>query len=372
MSWLTDCVHTDCRHYIGEKPCKFKEFCPKCVHYDPMGKRILIIKLGAAGDALRTTPILRTFRELHGRCHVTWVTDQISYPLLQNNSLIDKLLILDYKTALYLAPQKFDIVYSVDKEPHALGLAMQVNSDLKLGFRLTEQGTMSVFNDEGAYPLWLGLSDPLKFKRNARTYQDVTFEMLRLPWKEQRYILEPTAEERAAARDKLAEIGGNNKPLIGLNTGAGPVFATKKWDEEKYVELARLLKENLDCTVLIMGGPAERERNDRVLAELGDLAVDAGCNNPLRVFAAMIAELDCLVTVDTMAMHLALAAEIPVVALFGPTAHAEVTMYGKGEKLIGVADCAPCYKAVCKEASPYVCMKSIEVQQVYEAVRRWL
>lgn len=34
----------NCRHYLGDRPCKFKCAC-RCEHFEPMGCRILIIKL---------------------------------------------------------------------------------------------------------------------------------------------------------------------------------------------------------------------------------------------------------------------------------------------------------------------------------------
>jgi ADP-heptose:LPS heptosyltransferase len=370
MSWLKDSIKTDCRHYIGEKPCKYRRLCPSCNYYSPMGKRILIIKLGAAGDALRTTPILRTLAKKHGRHHVTWVTDRISHGLLENNPYIDRLMLLERETWMILAAQKFDRLYSVDKALPAAALASVVRADEKLGFFLNDHGALDVFDDAGAYSLWLGINDPLKFRKNEKTYQEITFEMLGLPWNQERYVFEMTDEQKKSAKDKLAQIGAAKSPLIGLNTGAGTVFPTKKWPIEEFIELAEKLIEEIGGTVLIMGGPEEVERNAEILAALEGKALDAGCDNSLGVFAAMVAELDCLITADSLAMHLAIAAEVPTVALFGPTTPVEVTLYGKGEKIWGNPDCAPCYKAVCKESEPFACMKSILVEQVFDAVKK--
>lgn len=372
MSWILDSIQTDCRYYIGEKPCKYNALCQSCTNYSPMGKRILVIKLGAAGDALRTTAILRAFAEVHGRCHVTWVTDKISYELLKNNPFIDRLILFDEHADLLVAASKFDVVYSADKYLPAVALAKLVKADRKFGFTLDDHGSLTVFTPPGTYCLLLGLSDPLKFRRNTRTYQDFTFEMLELPWKNQQYVFELTQDEHEKARQKFEALGVTKKPVIGLNTGSGSIFATKKWPAARFVELAKRLKEQMDCTIMIMGGPAERERNNAILTDLGAPAVDAGCDNPVRVFAAMVAELDCLVTADTLAMHLGIAGQVPTIALFGPTAHAEVTLYGHGEKLVGEMDCAPCYKAVCKIDDDRACMKKIEVDQVFQAVLKAL
>ncbi len=372
MTRLLDKIRIDCRYYIGEKPCKFGKECHSCDKYDPMGNTILIIKLGAAGDALRTTPILKAIKEKYGCCHITWVTDQVSYRLLANNSLIDKLMLLDFETVMEITARKFDALYSGDKATGAISMAAIVKADEKFGFTLSKEGALTVFNKEGAEALYLGISDPFKFRQNKKTYQQTLFEMFKLPWNDQKYILEIVESEKEAAKKKLKDMGAIKGPLVGLNTGAGTVFATKKWPKENFVKLANKFKERNSATLLIMGGPGEVERNREIMKELGTLAIDSGCDNPVMVFAAMTGSLDALVTSDTLAMHLAIACEVPVVALFGPTTDVEVSLYGKGVKLVGKPDCAPCYKAVCKEEEQYACMKEIGVEKVLEALENIL
>ena len=372
MSWIHQSIKTDCRYYVGEKPCKFKVNCVNCTHYSPMGKRILVIKLGAAGDALRTTPILRTFQEKFGRHHVTWVTDAVSYELLKGNPFIDSLLLLTEETARSLSFQKFDILYSVDKALPASSLASFIHAEKKCGFYINQNGSLDVFDEKGAYALLLGIDDPLKFERNKKTYQEITFDMLDLPWQGQEYIFTLLESERKLAADKLKSMDAVKRPLIGLNTGAGEIFATKKWPAENFVELARLINEKFNCTLLIMGGPGETEINQRILFETGPTAIDVGCDNPVRIFAGMVADLDVLVTADTLAMHLGIAAKVPTVALFGPTAHAEVSLYDRGEKLEGKTDCSPCYRSECNQEQVDACMKAITPQQVLDALEKLL
>jgi hypothetical protein len=49
---------TDCRFFEGDRPCIHKRECPGCPLFEPAGRRILLLKLGALGDVLRTTPLL--------------------------------------------------------------------------------------------------------------------------------------------------------------------------------------------------------------------------------------------------------------------------------------------------------------------------
>lgn len=74
----------DCRYFLGDRPCKFKRSCPGCKEYSPMGQRILIVKLAASGDVLRTTPLLSGLKRAHPQSHITWVVDKEVYPLLKN------------------------------------------------------------------------------------------------------------------------------------------------------------------------------------------------------------------------------------------------------------------------------------------------
>ena len=67
MSQLSDTVvHPDCRHFRGDLPCRPNKtddyVCDGCPVYAPVTQRILIIKLGAIGDVIRTTPLLRRLR----------------------------------------------------------------------------------------------------------------------------------------------------------------------------------------------------------------------------------------------------------------------------------------------------------------------
>ena len=71
-------VRRDCKFFKGYIPCTPNKQdgseCLDCSHYQPIGKRILIIKLGALGDVIRTTPLLHRFRTKYPDCHITWLT----------------------------------------------------------------------------------------------------------------------------------------------------------------------------------------------------------------------------------------------------------------------------------------------------------
>ncbi len=357
----------DCRYFNGEKPCKWK--CEGgCQHFEPFHTRILVIKLGATGDVLRTTPLLRAIKAKFPLSHITWLVEPISAPLLKNNPLIDKILVPSFDTLARLQVEKYDVLYCLDKVDAATAVAMQVQAKEKWGFGMSDDGNLSIFNPEAEEALILGLSDEFKFRQNQKPYQQIVFEAVGFPFNRERYVLElePTAKEWA---QQWAETHGlNGQKVIGLNTGAGTGFAGKAWRTHSWAELARCIKTGLGARVVLLGGPSEREKNREIAAFASDAAVDSGTDNTLPNFCALVNLCDAVVTGDTTGMHIAIALEKPVVVLFGSTCPQEIDLYGKGEKLVAEVDCAPCYLKKCPIGE--ICMDTITVDEVFMALQR--
>jgi len=365
-------VQYDCRHFLGHKPCTFRRECDGCPYYSPFGVRILIVKLAALGDVLRTTPLLRGLRLAHPRCHVTWLTEPGAASMLQGIPGIDRLVPYSAESALQLECETFDHLYCFDKEPRAAAAAMRIRATHKVGFGMTPYGNVMPLNPESEYTFELGINDPLKFRSNRKTYPELIFECAGIPYTEpQEYLLPDLSEEIASACETLVQRGVRPEQLkIGLNTGAGRVFATKKWTEEGYVQLANRLSEELDAAVLLLGGPEEVERNARIEAATRHQVIPTGHDNPIRSFAGIVGNCDLLVTGDTLAMHIAIGLRVPVLAIIGSTCHQEIELYGRGDKIVSDFECSPCYLSCCPKE--ITCMEAIQADQVYEKLVRIL
>lgn len=360
----------DCRHFIGEKPCKFGRPCEDCPHYDPVSANVLVIKLAASGDVLRTTCILPGLRRAHPGCRVTWVVDGGSLELLRGNPMIDRALPYDASVLARCQVEEFDLVVCLDKDVRATALATLARAKKKVGFGLHPTGSIFPMNRASEYAFELGINDRLKFVENEKSYQRIVYECIEVPYEGESYVFELFDEERRYAADHLASLGLRpGAPVAGLNTGAGKVFATKKWQAERFAALARRLAD-AGVTPLLLGGPEEVERNRALARELGGRALDAGTHHTMRRFAAILERCDAVVTGDTLALHLAVAVGSPVVALFGATCPQEVDLFGRGEKIYHPVHCSPCYKSAC----PYnlECMSAIEPEEVFAAAMRVL
>lgn len=358
-------IHYDCRYFLGHKPCRFRRECNGCPHYSPFGKRILIVKLAALGDVLRTTPLLRGLRAKNQVCHITWLTEPSVVPILNGIPEIDRLLPYTQESILQLEMESFDEVYCFDKEPKASALAMKIRAERKIGFGMSPFGSVICLNKESEYTYELGINDRLKFHLNTKTYPELIFECAGIPYPgPTEYILPDLSTEIKQATARLLAQGIHPGDLkIGLNTGAGDVFATKKWPEESYARLAERLAKELSAKILLLGGPAEVERNKRIATAAHTNILNTGNDNPIREFAGIVGNCDLLVTGDTLAMHIAIGLEIPVLVLLGPTCHQEIELYGRGARVVSDLECSPCYLSVCPKK--VTCMDAISADTVF-------
>jgi heptosyltransferase-2 len=111
-----------------------------CDHYQRVEERILIIKLDAIGDVLRTTALLPALAEAHPRASITWITRREARPLLQGNPYISEILDYGEDALLQLRVRAFDRVINLDAGKTSAALASAANASRKDGFILDARG----------------------------------------------------------------------------------------------------------------------------------------------------------------------------------------------------------------------------------------
>ncbi len=346
-------IHTDCRKYRGDIPCRPHKaegvHCDGCPHYDPISGKILIIKLGAIGDVIRTTPLLRKLREVHPKAVLHWLTKT---PDAVPASLVDR--IFQYRTedveTIKAAP--YDILFNLDKDLDACALANAVQAKEKKGFILKDGHCWPV--DEAARRKWItGLFDD-ENRKNLKSYPQELFEICGFEFRGEEYVMEFGAK-------KSWRLPGQ-KPVIGLNTGCGARWKTRLWPDAHWVSLARKLA-RAKYTVLFLGGEQEHEKN-RKLARLSG-ALYKG-HFPLPEFADLMNQCDLVVTAVTMALHIAVGLKKKVVLfnnIFNPH---EFELYGRGVIMEPGRECQGCFMNDC----PEICMGMIKPEAVFEKIIR--
>lgn len=335
--------------------------------------KILIIKLGAMGDVLRTTPLLTALKNKYAGCRITWLVDRGSIEVLQGNPLIDYLMALSAQNLAELEKQNFDLAVNLDKDKEALDAMTLAPARKKAGFGRLPGGSLSALDAKSDYAYRLGIDDDLKFRKNRKTYQEISFEQLGLAFKGEEYIFPLDEPSIAYARDHLKALGVNlgskRRPIVGLNTGSGSRFAGKKLPVTGYVDLAKKFYDQMKAEVLLLGGEEEIERNKEIEKRAERRVINTG-SYPIKRFAAIVRECDVVISGDTIAMHVAIAMKVPVVAFFASTCAAEIELYGRGKKVVSTISCAPCYLKDCPFDEQ--CMKDIKPDMLFDAARETL
>lgn len=363
----------DCRYFVGDRPCTWHKatgvLCT-CDHYQRVEERLLIIKLDAMGDVLRTTSLLPPLAERHPKASITWITRRESRPLLERNPYITEILNYGEDALLQLRVRTFDRVINLDAGKISAALATAANATKKDGFVLDARGYVQATNDAAQMWLEMGIFDDIK-RQGSRTYQDMMADIIGLSGCTHRYVLQLTDEERERGRAYLCKLGVDfSRPVVGLNTGAGHRWELKQWREDGYLELVAQIAKKRDVQFVLLGGPEERERHVRLASQSNVSLIDAGCDNPVRHFASLVGSCDLVITGDTLAMHLSLAQNRRTIVLFGPTSSAEIELYGLGEKVVPHMECLSCYKQKCDFVPN--CMDLITPEMVEAAVdRQW-
>lgn len=355
-------IRADCRQFDGYKPCephkRDQVHCDACPHYDPVRENILIIKLGAAGEVIRCTPILRRLQAEHPQARIVWMT---RHPDLVPESAVDQVLPAGWEAVEWLKAQVWTLVLSLDKDPLACAVAGQLRARRLRGFVLDDLGRIAPAN-LSTIPKWRsGVFDDV-MKARTQHYIEEIFEICGWPFTGEPYIL-------PAPQPTMMNPLPSGQPVVGLNTGVGSAWPTRTWPVGHFESLIKLLHAERLCPVLL-GGPSEHDRNAGLARRTG--AAYHGIK-PLREFLSVVGSCDVVVTSVTMALHMAIGLGKPVVLLNNIFNRHEFHLFGRGEILEPPVPCLACYKsrydAACAVAD---CMAEITPGQVFEAVRRQL
>lgn len=357
-------VKTDCRHFRGDIPCvphkRHGVHCvdaegKDCTSYDPVSFTVLIIKLGAIGDVIRTTPLITRIHETYRGAHITWLTQ--TPEILP--SVVDTPMPYTMQSVVTLRSQYFDLLINLDKDRDACALADQIGAVQKKGFILRD-GIPAPVNKDAEHKYFTGIFDDLS-KANTKSYMREMFEICGFEFKGERYIL-----DRVEYADPSWKLSGK-RPVVGLNTGCGGRWTSRLWDDKNWTALAKELKGS-GYDVVLLGGEQEHTRNTMMAKKAG---VHYFGHYPLAQFVALLDRCDLVVTGVTMAMHLTLGLGKKIVLFNNIFNKHEFDLYESGEVIEPGKPCRCFYSPTCVN-SEYRCMEYLSVSTVLQACSRLL
>jgi lipopolysaccharide heptosyltransferase II len=260
---------------------------------------VLVVRFGALGDVVLTTPLLRAIHRTHPTAAITVVTKAAWAPVLAENPAVARVESLaEGERLTALAARLTSTVWD-----HRLDLHGSLRSRalrVLLGGRWRG---WSRSRGRRALLVWAGIDRVRPPTPVAERYFAAARDL----------AVEPDGRPAevfwSAADDDRRNALAPRVPYAAIVPGAA--HATKRWPVGHWVDLARRLRER-GLAVVALG--AEHERGLVASPDVTDL-----CGVGLGVTAALLSGAAVTVAGDTGLLHVAAAVGTPVVVLFGPT-----------------------------------------------------
>jgi ADP-heptose:LPS heptosyltransferase len=367
-----------CRYFKGDRPCKYYWVdrswdCNSCEHYNPYSNRILLIKLDAIGDVLRSTPMAEGIKKKYPNSELLWITKSECRMFIENNNYIDKVLTYNEETVRILQAQKFDIIINLDKDAKATSLISSLSASEKLGYTISEDGCVVPLNQEAEYQYTICMDNWGAKRVNTKTYIEMLFDISKLVYENERPSLFLNTSKQLEFKNQFYKENSIEKDarIIILNTGCGPVYPHKKWTYEGYRDLIKLLVLDKKNKIILTGSEGERDRNANLIKDVSsDQIINTTEKYDIENFCYLIDICHIMVTGDTMALHAAIALNKKIIAFFGPGPFAETDLFDLGTKMYrSELDCLMCHDQF---ECPYngKCMSLISHLDVYNKIKK--
>lgn len=325
------------------------------------------------GDLVMATPILSDLRKAYPGARITAMCRQPICELLKDDPQIDELFCFSKASGFGRRSEKRNIVEKLRKGKFDLGILLTHSFSSAWLFWLGHVRTRIGYEANWRKPL---LTHSFPFPSQIQNQHLVnTYKMLLthlgIPVSDTAPRLYLSPKEIEEARMLLRQRGvPDDAPVVGINPGA-TYGSAKCWLPERFREVTERLLMDPDLYIVYFGDVSSSLLCKNICADLKERVINFAGTTNLRELASLISLCDVLLTNDSGPMHIADAVGTTLVALFGSTSEVITGPYNQQNGVIHKhVECSPCYKRACP--IDFRCMKRIEADEVYRAVRKAL
>ncbi len=356
-----------------------KAACINPLHEPPRADRILVIRLGALGDVLRTLPAFASLRALYPDAHLAWLVEPGSEAAVRGQPGVDEVFVFpreELEAGLaegrYPGVGRRALRFARSLRQASFDLVVDFHAILKSGLLARATGApvrityAAPFAREGA-GFWashrarIEPAELSRYERNAALVSFLSGSAPSGPF-ETRFHVDP--DERSRMQRLLADLH-DSTPLALLHPGSSAGTPYKRYPVAAWGEVARgLARRGVSCRV-VAGSEAEARIARDIVSASGGAAPRAPETRSVPELAALLEAADLFLGNDSGPLHLASLVGTPVVQLLGPTHPVENAPWpGVPSRSLRVpVGCAPCRRG----CAPAPCMQTLPPTTVVEA-----
>jgi len=340
--------------------------------------RILFIKLSSIGDIVHTLPALAAVRRALPDAEISWAVERSSAEIIRENALIDNLIELDTRglrggkvieeilpaasrQMRDLRKHEFDAALDFQGLLKSAAIAKLSKAKRSYGFdkpNLREPASRFLLKETIEIP------KPLHVIRKNLALAERALN-IKIPAENFEFPITTLENHKAEAKKIIAETGEN---FAILNPAGG--WATKLWEAEKFGALADRIWEETGLVSLVTTAPNETDLAGKVLQN-SRAGKAFAVETTLKGFYELARRARVYVGGDTGPTHLAVAANAPVVGIFGPTEWWRNGSPRAADICVERHDIecrTDCHRRTCAN---WICL-DISVETVFEAVQKRL
>lgn len=299
--------------------------------------RIAIVRLSSLGDVVHTLPVASAIRRHDPHAQIRWIVEEHEQVLLRGNPVVDEVVVAPLRrwrsllargrlAALAGELRRFARQVRAGRVDVTIDVQGWVHKTSPL-VALTRAPVRIGFSREHARDRWSPLftnchvvPDPSSHvvDQNLALLRPLGIERPPVIWSLPPW---PGAAERAERWLAAHGLAGS-PPVVLLPSTRG---RRKQWPPRRYAELARRLAA-AGRLVVMAGGPADGDVFRAIASQ--EAGLEAYAPPEVGDLAALLARAALVVGNDTGPLHLAAAAGVPTIGLFGPTSGRRNGPYG--------------------------------------------
>lgn len=334
--------------------------------------KLLVRAPNWVGDAVMAIPALEMVRRVHADDEICVLARPVVAELLSGQPFLDRILQYDFrgryrgwigreKLIAELRKEKFDIAVLLQNAFEAAWLAWRADIPERIGYARDARGPLLTkairVPQEGEIP-----------GQESHYYLEL---LRRAGWIESSPAIPPirllvSEAARTAAESTLRSAGARENAWRCAIAPGASYGAAKCWPPERFALLADRLISDCGADVIFFGTPVEKDIEARIRSNMKLRAISLVGETSMRDLAALFASCSVFIGNDSGAMHVAAAAGLPVIGIFGSTDPEGTAPVTEQFTLIREAvSCSPCFLRRCPV--DHRCMTRIAVDSVFMA-----